>query len=60
MEIKDLIREKVLAEIIAERAGMILDMNQQIGALQKENEALKKEIEIMRAEIEKLTAPKEA
>lgn len=52
MEIKELIREKVLTEIIAERAGIILTQHEQLGVMQKE-------IETMRAEIEKLKAPKE-
>ena len=42
----------VLAEIIAERDGIILTQHDQLLALQKE-------IETMRAEIEKLKAPKE-
>lgn len=52
MEIKELIREKVFAEIIAERAAIILTQHEQLMATQKE-------IEAMRAEIEKLKAPKE-
>ena len=52
MQVKDLSREMVLAEIIAERDSIILTQHQQI-------EAMQKEIETMRAEIEKLKAPKE-
>ena len=43
MEIKELVREKVFTEIIAERDGMILSQYQQIEALLKEIETLKKE-----------------
>lgn len=51
MELKELIREKVFAEIIAERAAIILTQHEQLGVMQKE-------IEAMRSEIEKLK-PKE-
>lgn len=46
MEIKELIREKMFAEIIAERDGIILNQHHQIETLQEE--------------IKKLTASKEA
>lgn len=52
MELKELIREKVLTEIIAERAAIILTQHEQLTAMQKE-------IEAMRAEIERLKVPKE-
>lgn len=52
MEIKELIREKVLAEIIAERDGIILNQHQQL-------ETMQKEIEAMRGEIERLKPHKE-
>lgn len=48
MEIKELIREKVFAEIVAERDGIILSQHQQL-------EGLQKEVEAMRGEIERLT-----
>ena len=41
MDIKELVREKVFAEIIAERDGMILSQYQKIEALSKEIERLK-------------------
>lgn len=41
MDIKELVREKVFAEIIAERDGMILSQHQEIEALSKEIERLK-------------------
>lgn len=41
MRIKDVAREKVLTEIIAERDEMVLDYNGTITNLQKENEGLK-------------------
>ena len=43
MDIKELVREKVFAEIIAERDGMILSQHHQIEALMKEIEALRVE-----------------
>lgn len=45
MEIKELIRERVLTEIIAERDAMVLSQHQQIEALQKELEQMRKIIE---------------
>ena len=41
MDIKELVREKVLVEIIAERDSMILNQHQEIEALSKEIERLK-------------------
>ena len=41
MDIKELVREKVFAEIIAERDGMILSQHQEIEALSKEIERFK-------------------
>ena len=52
MTAKEISREMMFAEIIAERDNIILTQHQQI-------EAMQKQIEIMRAEIEKLKAPKE-
>lgn len=52
MELQELVREKIFAEIIAERAGIILTQHQQI-------EIMQKEVEVMRAEIEKLKALRE-
>lgn len=51
MELKELIREKIFAEIIVERDGIILTQHQQL-------ETMQKEVEVMRAEIEKLKAVK--
>ena len=49
MEVKDLARERVFAEIIAERNAMVLELNdkvlkgmERIAALEKENAELKK------------------
>ena len=53
MTTKEISREVVLTEIIAERDGMLLAQHQQI-------EALQREVEAMRAELEKSKAVKEA
>ena len=45
MEIKTLAREQMLAEIIAERGGMVLDLTQQVIELQSEVKILKAEKE---------------
>ena len=52
MQIKDLTREMVFAEIIVERDGIILNQHQQL-------ETMQKEIEAMRGEIERLKPHKE-
>lgn len=47
MEVRELIKEKVLVEIVAERDGMILNQHQQLESLQKEIEAMKAKIETL-------------
>ena len=56
MEVKNLARERMLAEIVAERDGMILEMNGTIGQKEKEVEALKQEIEKLKQLNEKLSS----
>ena len=41
MEIKELQRELMLTQIIVERDGMILDLNNQVSSLRQENEKYK-------------------
>ena len=41
MEVKELQRELMLTQIIVERDGMILDLNNQVSSLRKENEKYK-------------------
>ena len=53
MTTKEISREMMFAEIIAERDSIILTQHQQL-------EAMQKEVEAMRTEVEKLKAPKEA
>ena len=45
MTTKEISREMVLAEIIAERCSIILTQHQQLEAMQKEIEAVRGEIE---------------
>ena len=56
MEIKNLVREQMLAEIIAERDGMILEMNGTIGKKDEEIEALRQEIEKLKVINEELSS----
>lgn len=52
MLIKEVLRAKVLSELIAEQAECILNQHAQITEMEKE-------IQAIRAEIERLKAPKE-
>lgn len=52
MLIKEVVRHKVLGELIAEQVECILNQHAQITEMEKE-------IKSMRAELEKLNAPKE-
>ena len=56
MRIKDLEREQMFAESIAERDGMILEMNGIIGEKEKEIEALKQENEKLKHINEELSS----
>ena len=58
MQIKELVREQILTEIISERDGMILDMNENAGQKDKEIEALKQEIEKLKTANVKLSEKK--
>jgi cell division protein FtsB len=58
MEVKDITRERMFAEILAERDGMVLDLNNQVSQchaqieqLQREKEALATENEAHKARI---------
>lgn len=54
MELKELIREKGFAEIIAERAGIILMQHEQLTAMQKESEAKGLEITRLQEKVKEL------
>ena len=41
MEVKEMQRELMLCQIIQERDGMILDLNNQVSSLRQENEKYK-------------------
>lgn len=44
MQIKEVFRSKVLSELVAEQADVILNQHAQIGAMEKEAEELRKTI----------------
>jgi len=45
MEVKIIVREQIMADIIAERDAMVLDLNQQLLASKDQCDKLAKEIE---------------
>lgn len=54
MEIKELIREKVLTEIITERDGMVLELNEMVGKLQAEAGGKAEEIQRLQERVKEL------